>query len=72
MKTEDPYVFPQETQTDLCTMNASVQIDAQENIPVDYYMIQEPVKATVQTEPMETQDNEAQIEETPTYIPLVR
>lgn len=53
-------------------MNFVVETDAEENIQVDYYMIQEAAEVVVQTDPVETQDDEAQTEETPTYIPLVR
>ena len=72
MQTEDPCVFPQETQTDFLTVKDVVQTDVEESIPVDYCMIQEAAEATVQNEPMKTQDNQAQTEETPAYIPLVR
>lgn len=61
MQTEDPSVFSQETQTNFPTMSGSIQTNVEESIPVDYCMIQEATKVTIQTEHMETQDNEAQI-----------
>jgi len=72
MQIEDPYVYPQKTQTDYPTVNNVIQTDAEESIPIDFCIIQEETEATVQNEPMETQDNEAQIEERLAYIPSVR
>lgn len=54
------------------TMNIVVQTNAEESILIDYCITQEAVEVVVQTEPMETQDNEAQKKETPAYVPLLR
>lgn len=57
---------------DFPTIDASVQTDIEENTQADCCMIQEAVEATIQTDPLETQDDEVQTKEKPTYIPLVR
>lgn len=72
MQNEDPYVLSQETQTDYPTVNVAIQTNTEESIPIYFFIIQEAVEAVVETEPMETQDNESHTKETPAYISLVR
>jgi len=71
MKTEDPCVFSQETQMDHPTVDIAIQIDAEEDIRIDF-ILQEAAEATVQIDHMNSQDGEVQIDETPSYTPLVR
>eukprot|EP00253_Pinus_taeda_P021729 PITA_21729 len=70
-KIEGPCVFSQETQMDYPTVDTVVQIEAEEDIQIGHFMIQDEVEATVQTNPKENQDGETQTEETSAYTPLV-
>jgi len=72
MQTEDPCVCPQETQTNFPTVDASVQTDTEENTQADCCKIREATEAAIQTDPMETQDDEVHTKEMSAYIPLVR
>lgn len=40
-------------------VNVVVQSDAEENIPIDFWIIQEAAQAAIQTEPMETWYNKS-------------
>ena len=58
MQTKDPCIFSQGTQTDHPTMDTAVQTDVEEDVQVDC-IIQEAIKASMQTDATETQDGEA-------------
>lgn len=46
MQTEDPFVFPQEAQTELPIVDVSIQTDTDWNTQTDCCMIREAVEAT--------------------------